>query len=298
MSRACHRRGGFALLLVLITVVIVSALALATLAGVGAAQTRTAEQGIERHLALTLQQGEALSVRWLTLHGVGVVLPPAGGPKVLLDERFHTAAGDGALVIDLYDGWAGIPAHLLSGSHRLGTLLPAGMTGLQLPPALPVGPTQPSGLLERASLFAGLDRFPHAVLSGNPRSWDERDLPYAGMEPSPPVGGFRRASLAESVSFHSEGPLNVNTASLDLLTQVYHHFQIGGLDQLTANRQRGSFTPAPQVGAMEGLLLVSQSECWQCLISCTWKGRSRSWWVVIAGNPGAMRIVQRHDATR
>ncbi len=295
MTTLIPTRAGFALLLVIAVVMVVGALAVAVFASIGAAQADTIAQDADDHLVAGLQQGEALAVRWLTIHAPGVVMPPGGGPLVLVDERLHTIAGDGALEVDLYDGLAGVPAHLLSGSSELRYALPSGLVAVQVPPSPPIGPLQPSGLQESVRLNDGVRRFPTAV-GGKPRDWEDPQAPTSRASTPPSLVREYRPSLAEAVSFHSDGPINVNSAPMAMMEQIYHHFHLGGLTELEKNRQRGAFSNAPQGGAKDGLLLVSQSDSWQALVTATWNGRSRSWWVVFAGNPGKMRIVQRHDA--
>lgn len=301
MIQATHVRAGFALLLVVVTLLVVSALAIGVLTSVSNVQAGSQRQEANHHLINHLQQGESYVLRWLTVHAIDVVFPPEGGPLVVLDERFTTLAGNGALVVDLYDGLAGVPAHLLTGSKDLRWLLPTGLTDIQVPTSAVTGPLQPSDLLERISLRAGMSRFPLPV-GGQQRFWNDPLTSALGTPASknqayvPSSAGHRQQpSLAEAVSFHSDGPLNVNTAPMPLLDQFYRRYHIGGLAELSKNRTRSVFTNAPQNGAKDGVLLVSQSDSWQCRITVTWNEYHRSWWVVLAGNPGKMKIVQRHE---
>jgi hypothetical protein len=151
-------------------------------------------------------------------------------------------------------------------------------------------------LLERISLPSDLPRFPQ------PRSDSPQlRLEGGGLQPDLTINPMTQPtpSLAELVSVHSDGRININTAPAALLREAYRVFGLGDAAPVLEMRTHGVFASVPATAPVDGepgLRLVTTSDTWEALISVTRAGIQRRWWVVIAGNPPELRIVQRHDA--
>jgi hypothetical protein len=292
-------RRGLALLLVLAAAVIVltgTMLAIRLLVDTRRQLTVTSA---DDHLLDALAAGERLAIGWLSAHVQQVVLPPEGGVVALIDERWRCAQGDGALMVQLYDACAMIPARCAGVNGSLRAALPPGWGGVVLPDLPPGRDHEPRDWLETVQLPVQLRRFPVATGSTRPVEWSTIGTIADGSPPAPadrPV----RLGLAMVASPHSQGAINLNTAPEALLRAAFQQIGAGGLDQLLQQRRRGlAITAVPEVPVeAQGYHFVTTSKAWKAHIQVGWNSLQRSWWVVIAGNPGEWRIVQRHDADR
>jgi hypothetical protein len=278
-------RGGMALLLSLAVLVIVVSGVAAGLAAVRGARQAAWNGEVDSRLLAGLHQGERLAMAWIDAGGGASVLPPAGGAISLVDDRFVLAAGDGRLVVAAYDGLAGVPP----GQAALRTALPGPFARLPLPAH--GGPDA----VETCDVPDGLLRFPRPFAATG-RVHAEAGVDAATLAAEPIEAGDPAPSLVEAVSFASDGRINVCTAPAPLLRAAYTALGLGGgVDEALRRRQRGE-TPTVPAGRGTGLRLVAGSDCWQMLITVSWRGVRRSWWVVMAGAPHNVRIVERHAA--
>jgi hypothetical protein len=292
-----RRRSGIALLLALAAVVLV----LAALGGGLAALARTQRvAGIaaeDERLRDALAAGEAMATAWLAQHSETLVLPPAGGGVTIAHDLLALGSGSLDLSVTIYDGLAGIPAQFAQRGEALRFALPDAYSGIAVPSVAPGAAVLPSDLIERIDLPSSLLRFP-AAPSAPATLYLEGDAAApapAAAAPGPGPG----PSLAEVISVHSDGRINVNTAPATLLRQAFTQLNLGDPATLLDNRRRAIFCAAPIVqnaAPGTGLRLVASSNLFQALILTRWRGVERRWWVVIAGNPPDFTIVQRHAA--
>jgi hypothetical protein len=287
-------RCGFALLFALAALILVLAAVGSALAALHATRSEIVVAQTDERLLSGLRAGEQLALSWIAANAERLVLPPDGGGVVVAHDRWSLPHGAGALAVVIYDGLAGIPAPLAQSGSPLRFALPDNATSV----IIPAGGTaaRSADLLERLDLPAGLPRFPHPF-PGIAREWSLPGAPAAPMPltlPDPP-----KPSLAELISFHSDGRINLNTAPAPLLRVAYQQLGLGDIEGLLERRQQGSFTALPETAdPAKSPQLVSTSDVWQALVTATWEGAERHWWVVITGNRRELRIVQRHDADR
>lgn len=286
-------RAGVALLLAVATLVLVlSGVTAAAMAMHGARQSAWTST-VDGRLLAGLQQGERLAVAWLNASADAVVLPPAGGGLALIDDRFVLASGEGRLRVTAYDGLSGIPACLAQRGSALRTALPRALAELAVPPISPQRAEESAHLVELLALPEGVPRFPSAP-AGPPRTW--RAVAAAVPAVDAPAGE-ESASLAGTISFHSDGRINLNTAPEALLRAAWRELRLDGIDELLQRRRQGIASRPPQRESVGEPMprLVDRSDRWQMLITVEWQGIRRGWWVVFAGKSGAFSMVARHD---
>lgn len=285
-------RRGLAMLMALATVVLVLAGVTAGLAALHGARQSMRSSEVDARLLAGLRQGERLASAWLRTSSPDVVLPPEGGGLLLVDDRFILVAGEGRLNVVAYDGLAGIPACLAQRGSALRLALPPALTDLAVPPISPAQAERSSHLLDSLVLPADALRFPRPEW-GEGRIW--RAMGSGTPSDSNPLAPAE-PSLAETISFHSDGRINLNTAPAALLRTAYAVLGLGGVDKVLERRQaqRPSEPPAGTQPAANGLRLVAQSDRWQMLITVSWQGISRSWWVDFATASHGAVMLHRH----
>ena len=293
VKRSGGMRGdhGLAMLMALAAVVLVLAGLTAGLTALHGARQSIWASEIDARMLIGLRQGERLASAWLKADRAGVVLPPEGGGILLVDDRFVLEDGEGRLSVVAYDGLAGIPACLAQPGSALRTAMPAALLSLAVPPVSQANTEQSSYLLDSLVLPEGVPRFPRDR-QGQGRVWKTAEVavPYrnGSRESSDP-------SLAETISFRSDGRINLNTAPVPLLRTVYATLGLGGVDEVLQHRQalKTSIPPGGASSGANGLRLVAQSDQWQMLITVSWQDFSRSWWVDF----NSTSMLHRHDVS-
>jgi hypothetical protein len=285
-------RRGLAMLMALATVVLVLAGVTAGLAALHGGRQSVRSSEIDARLLAGLRQGERLASAWLRTSSPDVVLPPEGGGLLLVDDRFILVDGEGRLSVVAYDGLAGIPACLAQRGSALRLALPPALTDLAIPLISPAQAERSSHLLDSLGLPADVPRFPRSGW-GEGRIWRAIGAgPPSASNPLPSA----EPSLAETISFHSDGRINLNTAPAALLRTAYSVLGLGGVEKVLERRQaqRPSEPPIGSQPAANGLRLVAQSDRWQMLITVSWQGISRSWWVDFATASHSSVMLHRH----
>ncbi|MCK6486959.1 MAG: hypothetical protein L6R48_01235 [Planctomycetes bacterium] len=289
-------RAGVALLIALAAVVVVLAAITTGVVAIGSATAHGAAADEDARLHALRDLGERLAQRWLAQHGQRLVLPPAGGGTVVCADRWVTAGGQAALVVTVFDGLAGIPPSCAGPTGALRDQVPGPLAAAisEDPPPL-TGST--SDWLERLPVPGGWTRFPAVPASALP-SWvtcREIGLPSLAGDGPPPLGvSDPPPALALVLAAHSDGRINLNTAPEALLRSAAHVIPGIAVAEVLAHRQQGQVSAAPS-SAGGPLVWVATSDRWCIRVDAWVDGRARAWWVVMAGNPGACRIVQRHD---
>jgi hypothetical protein len=284
-------RRGIALLLALATLVLVLAGMAASLAALHGSRQSAWSSSVDAHLLAGLRQGERLATTWLAANGDAVVLPPEGGGILLLDDRFLLPEGSGRLTVVAYDGCAGLPVGLAQRGDALRLSLSGPLLDLDIPASEPAVAAR---LLDTLALPDDVSRYPQPGF-GAGRLWRTGDVPATAGESRQPATGM---SLAEAISFHSDGGVNLNTAPEPLLRATYARLGLPGVEALLERRRLLQPTTPPSAALrVDGLRLLAASECWQMLIRVEWHGVSRTWWVVFAGKARIFSMVQRHDAS-
>lgn len=287
-----------ALLLALTVLLLVMVTIGTAITAVASVADEVAVATIEHRLADALRSGEGLALAWVRSGDQRIVLPPEGGGVSLCHDRWSSGETTGSLQVDLYDALAGVPAHLAVAGQPLRLALPPAVRALVIPGQLsPPVPGQPNDLIERLDLPGGVRRFPVPMA--------RRVCRWGVGEPAPvPEQALSVVGLAQFVAVHAEGSININTAPADLLGLAFQMVGRGGLDVILERRRAGTFSDASDAsesandGGDGGIRLVDRSSTWNALVTVSSNGVSRSRWVVIAGNPGLPRIVQRHVADR
>ncbi len=254
----------------------------------------------DAHVWAQEQAGESLAIAWLADQGGHLVAPPAGGSWTIVADRWSTTDTSGWLTVTVYDGWAGLPPHLVAPSGVLRRYLPTEFTGLPFLATTIIQPGTASDLLMSLPLPPGIRRFP-PVPTGPPvtaESWQPppslRSSALAAEVPE--QVDFSASALGLSISPHSDGRINCNTAPLKVVEHVLRLQGALTLADLRRNRERGVLsTPPPDPGGIPGHpLLVASTEVWNVHITAAWQGTIKSWWVVVVGSGQVPRIVQRH----
>jgi len=285
---------GVAMLMALATLVIVLAGVTAGLAALRGAHQSAWVSEVDGRLLAGLRQGERLANAWLNANASGVVLPPAGGGILLVDDRFILPSGAGRLSVVAYDGLAGIPAFLAQRGSAMRTALPAAWMGLTIPAINPGQADQSAYLIDGLELPEGTARFPTPPL-GRGRVWKAAMVSSPFIAEAQPIPD---PSLAEIIAFRSDGRINLNTAPEPLLRTAYSVLGLGGVEKVLEARRLSQASQAP-VGApatANRLRLVAQSDRWQMLISVSWQDIHRSWWVDFSSSGESSTMIQRHDA--
>jgi hypothetical protein len=282
-----------ALLMAVATLVLVLAGVTAGLVALRGAHQSTWSSEVDVRLQSGLREGERLASAWLNAHATDAVLPPEGGGLVLVDDRFLLPSGEGRLSVVAYDGLGGIPACLAQRGSALRAALPASLTALTLPAIDPSQAEATAYLLDMIELPEGVGRFP-APPQSRGRLW--RTAGVVGQVGTPAESGAD-PSLADSVSFRSDGRININTAPEPLLRAAYAALRLDGVEAVLERRRLLNASPLPKDGnsSADGLRLVAQSDRWQMLISVTWQDIRRSWWVDFTASSQSSSRVQRHD---
>jgi len=301
---ASHSRRGVALLLALAALVIVLSALGATLTTLHSAVDDSIIAHRDDHLLDDLATGDQLARTWIARHGQTAVAPLNGRGIAIADDEMVVDSGQGHLRVTLYDGLAGIPAHLAYLGSPLRFALPPAFIGITIPHIAP--PSGATDLLELIDLTSGIPRFPIPI-DGTPQVWQTDNTPVNGMSQAG-SGPTPQLSLAEVLSMHSDGRINLNTAREELIRQTFKILNLGDPQPLLDQRAAGAFTtmvpvatqPASPNQAQEipqSLRLVTSTDVWQALIEVSWQGTERRFWEVITGNPPNLQILQRHDAS-
>ncbi|MBA3708099.1 MAG: general secretion pathway protein GspK [Planctomycetes bacterium] len=298
-------RTGVALVIVLVSVsVIASALTIA-LAATRASQAAVLVGTAEDHLWQGLSDGEDLARGWIARNGSAVVLTPMEADRgiTIVSDHIETASGVAGITVVLYDGLAGVPAHLASAGNPLRQALPPAISSIRIPVTACPQPGQPSDLLERIELPQG-KRFPESP-NGPVWHWQAPDVIADVMSGDVPIDvGIQPPSiaLATALAPHSDGRININTAPTHLLYAAFSLIGRGGVEQLLAARRTHHLTPISEKDkeptAGNGIRLVDHSDCWNALITVRWNDQHRTWWTVFASSGSGFRRIQRHDADR
>lgn len=290
-------RHGIALLVVLGCLVLITAL---IRLGLGAMRSWHGQDGrtrTEEHLLQGLADGQRLACQWLGAEAEQVVLPFSRRGLLVVDDRWEAERRTGGLQVVLFDGLAGVPVRHAASGGMLRSALPPGI-GL---PAMTMGdPWSSADALERCRLPAGVGRYPSPHRAASPPDrWSGGSvtggLPDA-EDRSAPQGA---TSLVEAVSFISDGRINLNTASREVLRLV---LQAAGRDDSDAPlRAREAGRPVALglptglvLPSLPGITLVERSDCWQALITVWSDGVVRSWWVAILGDRSGFTVAGRH----
>ncbi|MBA3845998.1 MAG: hypothetical protein H0X45_05075 [Planctomycetes bacterium] len=282
-------RCGVALLAALAATVILLAALGAMLAALMAARVQVAELGEDERLLDLIDQGEGLASAWIATEGSSVVLLPAGGSIPILRDLLRTGEGEGELTIILYDGCAGVTLGALRSPLRLA--LPSGWQGID-----DRAGNAGRDAIETIPVSPGLRRFP-SLQPMAAVAWTEVGLMPPGSPAERPSASA--PALAEVISPHSAGRINLNTAPADLLRLAFQELGLGGIDEVLKRRERGEPSTAPAQREGASLRLVASSDIWHALIVARWQGVERARWTVFGpGNGGALGILQRHDADR
>jgi len=307
-------RHGMALLITLVVLVVMIASITGALEALHQTTMTASVASDDDRLQEQLRVGEGLAITWITKHGSSLVLPPHGGGVTVVNDHLTTSTGTASLSITIFDGLSGIPVHLAHLGSPLRFALPEVFLDVTIPTTTPAT-NQPSDLLETIELPNDIPRFPH-VPPSLIHHWSGPEVPPLDLTPATDLLPPALPSLAEVISLHSKGEINLNTAPLALCEVVYQQLGLGPIDTLRTNREQGLFTATiptpPRAPAVtqttapgtspppghEGLALVASSDVWEVLIQASWNDRSRRWLVVLTGNPPDMRILQRHDADR
>jgi hypothetical protein len=153
--------------------------------------------------------------------------------------------------------------------------------------------------IEKADLPQGARRFPcpptRSPLSAT--RWDQ-----AGPESDPELipaalpSLLTEPALAEVISPHSMGAININTAPLALVEAALRLQGGQSLPNLRGNRQRGVMSPAPPETGREPdrPVLIASTVVWNVLITVGTGPVHRAWWVVVVGSSDSLSILQRH----
>lgn len=301
---AGHSRRGVALLLALAAVVIVLSALGATLTTLHSAVDDSIIAHRDDHLFDELATGELLARAWITRQSQVAVCPVTGCGITIADDQLITGTGSGHLRVTLYDGLAGIPAHLAYLGSPLRFALPPAFIGITVPHIAPLSGA--TDLLELIDVTSGNPRFPVPV-DGTLHVWQSDDAPVTVMSAAG-SGTIPQLSLTDVISVHSDGRININTAREELIRQAYTLLNLGDPQPLLDQRAAGGFTAIVPVATQpltpnqahdvpQGLRLVTTSDIWQALIEVSWQGVERRFWVVITGNPPNLQILQRHDAS-
>jgi hypothetical protein len=289
------RRRAVALLVVLAAVVLVTTGAVLAIAALGRTQRAAAATDDRRLLADLLAAGEVLAGEWIRTRSGQVVLDPRGGGICVAHDRVASGGLTGEVQVDCYDLLAMAPADRIRPHGPLRVAM-----ALDAPRAEPSQPgvVASSPWLEGVLIPAGARRFP-GPLAGEPVRWGER-----ASWPSSPSAGPATA-LAVTVSPQGDGRINLNTAPLPLLREVYQQLHLGDVERVAQRRQAGERSPIPAEVAGAGaplgpplFTLVEASDRWAALITVATPQARRSWWVVFAITADKVRVVQRHDADR
>ncbi len=296
MNARAERRG-MALLLALAVVVIVTTAIASALAAAGAATHEAVVGASEHRIDDALASGEAIAIAWVGREASRIVLPPEGGGVAVSHDRWSGPDGQGSLQVDLYDGLGGIPIEQAIAGAPLRLALPQPLRGIIVPRDASL-PTKGQGtdILERIDCPACARRFP-VPLPAPVTFWGAGTGLSQGTAAQ--VDQRNRPSLAVAVCPHAEHRININTAPVEVLELAYQALGREGVDALIERRRGGTFSEATgSAGEPKDIRLVDSSMVWNAAITASWNGVTRTWWVVIAGNPRQMRIVQRHVADR
>jgi hypothetical protein len=273
-------RAGLGLILALVAVAVVTATLGGLLLALGARERERHAETTEAQLLALLLDGERCTLDWLARHGDAFFVPPGDAAlRILATETRATAAPTGRpcrLVVTLYDGLGGLPAHLLGQDGPLAGCRPPGAATIPFPP-LPAGaPGRVSDALLRVPLSEG-DRFP------NPERLT------ADAPPGEPA-------LAEWVMPHSDGRVHLNGLPLALAERLLSNPDAANTELLTRRAAGARITlAAPRPLGETGVVLVDRTMVWHAWIHLAVGDQTRNWWLVITRADGsAPRRVQRH----
>jgi hypothetical protein len=283
-------RHAVAMLVVLAITVLVFMSTIAVVQVLGRSRVAQVINADQRLLADLLTASESLAGQWICVHANEVVLPPNGGGITILHDRLAVSGLEGGVQIDCYDCLAMPPLGLIrpGGPLRVAMVLAAPRAGSASEDS------NSAPWLEEAVIPDGVRRFP-VPLPLTPTNWGNSPtrLPM-------PAARSSVISLATSVCPQNGGRININTAPMTLLADVYRALSMDGLDGVMRRRRAGerSSVPATTSAGQRLFTLVERSDHWAALITLSTPMARRSWWVVFVAENGKVRVVQRHDADR
>jgi hypothetical protein len=293
-------RRAFALLMVLAIMVVVLAAVVAWVRAAGELREEVQVEDVDGALVSLLHGGERLALGYLRTNAGSLVAPPEGGGWTISDDRWAVdASTQGALSVTIYDDWAGIPLAFAGPRGALRRVLPAEALTCILPTAVLTGADtamSPNDALARIEPPPGMRVFPdpHVAHAGPVTGWC---LPGASIGSLNTAGGASPLpSLAQMLALHSDGRIDIDTAPLQIVREVYRlHGNILPREVQENRRRRLHSAPPGDQGDAALPRLVAGSLAWNCLVTAAWNGRHRSWWVVITGTAANLSIVQRHE---
>lgn len=302
-SGAHHERAGMALFLVLVTFVltVTTCTALARLAH--RAHVTSLLDGWGNEALLLAGEAQRPIEAWLSEQAGAVVLPATRRTpfSLLFNDAWEVEGVPYGLTVTAWDQNGMVPLQLAIAGSALRSSLPGGVL---LALARPVGsglaspgldlfddalgetsafPTCPSS---RRHWFGPAGSGSQADTRSGPGSADARD---------------RRVALGAFVATHNPGTgrINVNTAPLPLLREVFRLSGRGGLDQIETARSDGRLTlmgglgPTGDDPQAQSPQLVAQSDAWAFRVDARAGRIERSWWLVYHEQEERWHLVQR-----
>lgn len=295
-------RAGAVLLLVLAVLVLVMAMSMTWIStSVTVLREFTAQRNTRLQVEL-LQSGEQIARAWIKRHAATAVSPENGGGWTVADDLMAFDDGRVRIQVTIFDGWSALPLPLIHVQGALRRELPPTLGSMPITPVPALNEEQllrANDSIERFSLPLGIRRFPEAGWhAGDPLPWRSVNERQLSAEPRPSPSAPADV-IALVINPHSDGRINLNTAPFPLIRRVCQLRGVGLPENLRENRRRGIRTMAPSTlsdGNPYLPRLVDFTLVWNCLITVKAHDRSRSWWVVLGGNPDSLRVLQRHDA--
>lgn len=299
-----HRqRAGMALFLVLVTFVltVTTCVALARLAH--RAHVTSLLDGWSNAADLLAGEAQRPIEAWLSEQAGAVVLHPTRRTPftLLLDDAWEVEGVRYGLSVTAWDQNGMVPLQLAISGSALRSSLPAEvLLALATPVVLDLASP---GLDLFDDLLGETRAFPTGASSS--RHWfgpegsgsptDTRSSPD-GAAPM-----HRRAALGAFVATHNPGTgrINVNTAPLPLLREVFRLSGRGGLDQIETARSDGRLTLMGGLGSAgddpqsRTPQLVAQSDAWAFRVDARAGRIERSWWLVYHAQEERWHLVQR-----
>jgi len=240
---------------------------------------------------------------WLIKESGAAVIPPTRRTPfvLLLDDAWEVDGVRYGLSITAWDQNGMVPVQLAASGSALRLCLPgevllaladAGESALKSPGLDlfddPLGRTRafPVGASSTRDWFGP---------PGSGSQWDTASVPEGAAEI------HRRAALGAYVATHNPGigRINVNTAPMSLLREVFRLSGRGGLDQIETARRNDRMTLMGGVGPgdddpqSQTPQLVAQSDTWAFRVDARAGRAKRSWWLVYHDIEERWHLVQR-----
>lgn len=296
------RRRAFALLMVLAILVVILAAIVAWIRTAAGLRGELQVADTDEALVSLLHGGERLALHYLAENAGQLVAPPEGGGWTIVHDQWCVdRATSGGVSVTVYDDWAGIPMAFAAPRGALRRVVPAAALTCAIPMTAVLAPDAAlaaSDVLIRIPTPAGMRMFPdpQQAMFEPAASWALAGAPFPMPSAASAAGGTPPTSLAQIFSVHSDGRINIDTAPLEVVREVYRlHGNILPREVEEHRRRRLHSDPPGDQGANAGMpVLISGSLAWNCLITATLNGQQRSWWVVLAGAAANLHIVQRH----